>query len=345
MTMRKIKYFLGFLLVPALFLGVFSMASKAGAAQRVTMLLEHAENTPWTELLKSGLEKAANEFNLETKIAIAPEGTDQAEIFRSAAGNSDLVIVSGESLRETLRDNASRFRRVKFGCVDAAARASNIMCVTFADQEAAFLAGVAAALATQQTSAPGINSQNVLGWLSGIDTPAIRTLYNGFQEGARLANPEVKIAQAIVGSFTDPETAAKKTRTLIEADADIIVLAAGAGNSSASKVLDEAGAWRIDLDKPINAPHAIGAIVKKADKAVYEIIASFAKGQFQGKEILVYDLKNGGATFEGMNEFSRAARGQATDIERRVREIKNELLNGNIHIRSLRTRTLCDCLD
>lgn len=335
----------GFFLSIALFFAFFWISPARGADLRVSLLLEHGENAPWTTLLKDGLEQAAREYNLQARVVIAPAGAGQAGIFRSAAEDSDLVLVSGESLRETLRDNASRFRRVKFGCVDAAVRASNIMCVNFADQEAAFLAGVVAALATRQTSVPGINSQNVLGWLAGMDTPAMRTLYNGFQEGARFVNPEVKIAQAVVGSFTDPETAAKKTRALIEAGADIIVLAAGVGNPAAANILEENSVWRIDVDKAVAAPRSLCALVKKADQAIYEIIAAFAKGQFQGKEIIVYDLKNGGVSLEGLAEFPKAAHGKADDIARRVRELAHELSSGNIRIKSLRTRTLCDCLD
>lgn len=334
-----------FFIALSLILAIFTAAPAKEGNLRVTLLLEHEENAPWTDLLRSGLEQAARDFNLEARVAIAPTGDEQAGIFRIAAEDSDLVLVSGESLRETLRDNASRFRRVKFGCIDAAARASNIMCVTFADQEGAFLAGVAAAIATRKTSVPGINDKNVLGWLAGLDTPAMRTLYNGFQEGARLADPEVKIAQAVVGSFTDPETAEKKARFLIETGADIIVLAAGAGNAGAAKAVEEVSAWRIDVDQALQAPHALCALVKKANQAIYEIIAAFAKGQFQGKEIIVYDLKNGGVSLEGLGEFTKAAHGKAEDIRRRVREVEQELVNGNIRIKSLRTRTLCDCLD
>lgn len=343
--MKKNLYQPGFFLFIALFFAFFWVPQASGAELRVSLLLEHGENAPWTMLLKDGLERAAREYNLNARVVIAPPGPGQAEIFRAAAENSDLVVVSGESLRETLRDNAARFRRVKFGCVDAAVRASNIMCVNFADQEGAFLAGVAAALATRQASVPGINSQNVLGWLAGMDTPAMRTLYNGFQEGARFVNPEVKIAQAVVGSFTDSETAEKKTRALIEAGADIVVLAAGAGNPAAANVLEENSLWRIDMDREVAAPHCLCTLVKKADQAIYEIIAAFAKNKFQGKEIIVYDLKNGGVSLEGLTEFSKTAQGKADDIIRRIRELAHELSNGNIRIKSLRTRTLCDCLD
>lgn len=330
----------------ALIFAVFLIQNPAQGADRVSLLLEHAENSPWTDLLRQGLEKAGREFDLDTRVIIAPDNENQTEIFRAAAGDSELVLVTGESLHKVLRNNASKFRRVKFGCIDAGIRAANIMCVTFADQEAAFLAGAAAALTTGSTRIKGINNKNIIGWLSGMDTPAMRTLYNGFQEGARLVDPDIVIAQGVVGSFTDSVAAAQKSRALLEAGADIIALAAGAGNSGANTPLEEFGAWRIGLDKNVPAARKLATIVKAADKAVYEIVSAFAEGAFKGKEIIVYNLENGGVDLAGIDSFLKeAGPGVSANFKRRLNEIRSELLKGNIHIRSLRTRTLCDCLD
>lgn len=325
--------------------GILFLGMPCHAAQ-VVLLLEHEQASPWTDMLREGLKKAQAEFNLDTEVIIAPAGQDQTAIFRAAAESSQLILVTGENLHEILRDNASRYRRVKFACIDAGIRASNIMCVTFADQEAAFLAGVAAALATQNTNLPGINGQNVIGWLSGMDTLAMRTLYNGFQEGAKLVSPEITIAQGLVNSFTDPNMAEQKTREILNAGADIVVLATGAGNAGAAKALARTNAWRIDVDKPEPSPNVLATIAKKADQAVYELVKAFATNTFQGKQIIAYDLKNGGAVLEGVDAFVQKNKKRISpDFQRRLKEIRSELLDGNIHIRSLRARTLCDCLD
>ncbi len=313
----------------------------SGNQQTVTLLLEHSQPSVWNNLLLDGLKKATAKYGMRANVVYAPPGSSQEEIFRKAAGDSDLVIVASDSMHEILRDNAANFRRVKFGCIDAGIRAPNIMSVTFADEQAAFLAGACAAMLTTSPNAPGINPQNTIAWLSGCDTPAMRSLFNGYSEGAKLANPQTRVIQAMAGSFTDPAMAAQKAAWLRQNGADIVALAAGAGNDAAAASLEDA--WHIDLDATGNGSRSAGAITKAVDRAVMEIVASAASGKFRGKEIVIYDLANGGVDFIGADKLSAATKD--ANIARRVAELRQELKNGSIKLHSLRARTLCDCLD
>ncbi|WP_165078509.1 MULTISPECIES: BMP family ABC transporter substrate-binding protein [unclassified Desulfovibrio] len=326
-------------------------AAPRTAPLRAVLLLEHEQASPWNDLLLAGLERAARDFGMQTSVVYAPKGEGQAEALRKAAAGADLVLVASDGLHEALRDNAANFRRTMFGCIDAGVRAPNIMSVTFADEQGAFLAGAAAALLTS-ARLPGINEQRVIGWLSGEDTPAMRSLFSGFAEGAQLAAPDVRVVQAVVGSFTDGETAAAKTAGLLGAGADVVALAAGAGNPQALGRLKAAGACLVGLDTDQSSAfpgHVLLSIVKRADKAVYEIAASAASPHFRGKEIVVYDLANGGVDVAGLPAFLAAA-GKGVpgsipeSIGRRVGELRRELINGSIRLHSLRARTLCDCL-
>lgn len=328
-------------------------AADAGARTaplRAILLLEHEQASPWNDLLLAGLTRAARDFGMQTAVVYAPRGTDQVQALRKAAGEADLVLVASDGLHEALRDNAANFRRTMFGCIDAGVRAPNIMSVTFADEQGSFLAGAAAALLTR-AKVPGINDKGVIGWLSGEDTPAMRSLFSGFAEGAQLAAPEVRVVQAVVGSFTDGPTAAAKTAGLLGAGADVVALGAGAGNPAALEQLKGAGAYLVGLDTDQGSAfpgHVLLSVVKRADTAVYEIAASAASPHFRGKEILVYDLANGGVDVAGLPAFLAAAKGAPGSIPesigRRVNELRRELENGSIRLHSLRARTLCDCL-
>ncbi len=309
---------------------VFAACSHA-AGLKTALLLEHEAASAWTDLLKSGLEQAGRKYGIEAEILILPPGQDQREGFRKAAASHDLVIVASDGLYEALRDNAANFRRVKFGSIDAGIRAPNIMSVTFADEDAACLAGAWAALSA------GTN-QPVIGWLSGADTPALRSLFNGYSEGASLAKPGCRIIQAVAGSFASPAAAAQKTVWLLDNGASVIALAAGAGNAAAREAAQKRGALVIELDKP--AAGSAAAITKAVDKAVLEVVASAVSDHFRGKEIVIYNLAGGGVEFV----IDRTQK-NAPDADRRVRELRHELESGSIKLRSLRQRTLCDCLD
>lgn len=315
---------------------------------RVTLLLEHDGGQPWTDMLRAGLAKAERDFPLRTKVLVAPPENDQQEIFRQAARESDLVLVASDRLHEILRNNAANFRKTMFGCIDAGVRAPNIMSVTFADEQAAYLAGAAAAMLTGRTGLPGINQDKIVGWLSGEDTPALRSLFNGFSEGARVIDPEIRVINAVAGSFTDAGTAREEARCLLDQGADVLALAAGAGNEGALVEARERGIYIVGLDTDqarVLPGHVLTSILKRADKAVYEIVAAASRGNFQGKKIITYDLGNDGVGITDPHAFTAAA-GQSAppDLERRLRELRSELLSGSIRLKSMRARTLCECL-
>lgn len=309
-----------------------------------SLILEHDQPSAWNELLRQGLQKAASDFGIETKVVVAETGEKQTEVFRETAQNSDLVIVASDNLHEILRDNAANFRRVKFGSIDAGIRAANIMSVTFQDEQAAFLAGVTAAFLTKAAGMEGINPQKTIGWLAGMDTPAMRSLVNGFIEGAKIIDEDVRIAQAVVDSFANSELAAEKTRNILEQGADVVVLAAGAGNNLARQEVLQAGAWPIEVDKNTGSTKKAGVITKAADKAIYEIVASAVGNNFRAKEIIVYNLINNGINWEGIEQILKT-KGVPNELSRRLKELRRELENGSIYLKSMRQRTLCDCLD
>ena len=68
----------------------------------------------------------------------------------------------------------------------------------------------------------------------------------------------------------------------------------------------------------------------------------FRQRPVQGKGNLGIDVGPERA-FVGLAGFDD--KGKYPDISRRVSELKREIENGNIALRSMRQRTLCDCLD
>lgn len=313
---------------------------RAGTPLPVTLLLEHAPESDWNRLLRQGLDRAAREYALDARVVHIADSEDALAVFRDVArqaadqttGQAGLVLVASHRLHEILRDNAGNFRKVRFGCVDAGIRAPNIMCVTFADEQGAYLAGVATAM----RAASRKGEDRAVGWLSGEDVPSMRSLFNGFAEGVKLTSPSMRVIHAVSGSFADADKARAEARRLIAEGVVVLALASGAGNAAA---LDEAKAVGIDIigldvDQSRLWPgHVLTSIVKKADQAVYSIVSATAKGDFRGKEIVTYDLSGGVAVTAPADK----------NIRRRMDEVEREIATGGIRIRSLRERTLCDC--
>jgi basic membrane protein A len=327
-------------------------ASKSQAPLRVALLLETPTgDNDWNDSLAEGLRQAEQNLGIKPTVVVAQPGHDEAalqEMFHTTAASNDLVLVASSGLHEVLRNNAANYRRTMFGCIDAGVRAPNIMSVTFADEQAAYLAGAAAAMAARQTALPGMHGSKVIGWITGEDCPAMRSLLGGFTEGVRVIDPEMRVVNVVTGSFANAEAGRTAARNLLDQGADVLVLASGMGNGPALQEVKARNAYAVGLNTSKDAQlpgHVITSILKHPDKAVYEIVAAAAAGKFAGKEILVRDLQNGGVDITDMAAF-KAAAGKNTppDIDRRLRELRGEILNGGVRLKSLRERTLCDCL-
>lgn len=126
----------------------------------------------------------------------------------------------------------------------------------------------------------------------------------------RLIDPEVRVITMVTGSFGDAAAGREKARGLLEQGADVLVLAAGQGNAGALEEVREHNAYAVGLDADQDAllpGRVLTSILKRADRAVYEIVAAAAARRFRGKEIIVYDLKNGGVGITDLVRFKTAA--------------------------------------
>ena len=144
------------------------------------------------------------------------------------------------------------------------------------------------------------------------------------------------------------DTRALKQAVANARGADVLVLAAGLGNGPALAAVKARNAYMVGMDADQRARfpgHVLTSVLKHGDAAVYDLIAAAASGKFQGKKILVRDLANGGVDITDPAVFSAAAgTGAPPDLQRRVQELRGEVLRGGVRLPSMRARTLCDCL-
>lgn len=339
------------------FSAVLAAPASEAPALRVALLLEDAApDRGWNDLLRQGLEQARKELGVRTAVVVAPpqgsNGLTQEGIFQAAARQADLVLLSGARLHEILRNNAANFRQTKFGCIDTGIRAANIMCVTFADEQAAFLAGALLSQLHRHGLLPAPRTRAgsdelTLGWLAGEDDPQLKSMLNGFVEGVRLESPGARVINGVAGSYRSPEKGRAKAEELLGLDINALAVLAGRSGLGAVEAAIAQGRplVGVDKDQQFLAPKLmLTSIVKRADRAVFEIVKATAQGAFAGNEIITYDLANGGVDIVSPQVWARHAGVRLpAAIERRLAELRLELTRGGIRLPSLRDRTLCNC--
>lgn len=203
----------------------------------------------------------------------------------------------------------------------------NVASVTFKDNEAAYLAGVAAAKSTKT---------NKVGFIGGQESETISRFEDGFVKGVQSISSKIKITTQYVGSFGDAPKAKSQAGAMYASGVDIIYHAAGdSGNGIFSEAIDRMNAnskeklWVIGVDKDQadDGKYDGGSVtllstLKRVDSVVKDLATKIQHDDFPGGEILTYGLADKGVDF---------TEGQITQETRATLEdVKANIISGKI---------------
>jgi hypothetical protein len=218
----------------------------------------------------------------------------------------------------------------------------------FAENEGAYLAGVAAALKSRTGR---------IGFVGGHDDAFIWTWHAGYEAGARSVRPGIEIMSAYLGSgevptgfqaestgFHDAPAGEREARAMYEAGADVIFHAAGdsgVGVFEAAFALSgaERHLWAIGVDtdqyetvryipgavhRDEWRQHILTSVLKRVDLAMYQLGSEFARGQFRtGRHS--FDLANGGVDISFSGGFIE-------DIRAQIDSAKQQIISGQVRV-------------
>ncbi len=150
-------------------------------------------------------------------------------------------------MKSAMQDVATQNPDTLFAIIDDVIEGENTVSISFKDNEAAFLAGVAAAKTTKT---------NQLGFIGGQESAVIDRFEAGFVAGAKSVNPEIDVKVEYVGSFGDAAGGKSKAAAMYASGIDVIYQAAGdSGNGVFSEAKDIVKAdpskeiWVIGVDR------------------------------------------------------------------------------------------------
>ncbi|WP_102127436.1 BMP family lipoprotein [Deinococcus planocerae] len=133
-----------------------------------------------------------------------------------------LGTVSNASVTQVARENPE----LHFGLVDDVSPAPNVASLTFADEQGSYLVGYLAGLNT---------STGVVGFVGGMDVPAVHRFEAGYTAGVRAAYPGARVVTQYLGTtpdaWTNPGKAKEVAASLRARGADILFTAAGASGN------------------------------------------------------------------------------------------------------------------
>ncbi len=242
---------------------------------------------------------------------------------------ADIIYAIGFSLEEALLEIAAQNPEQKFGLVDGVIDLDNVVSITFADNEASYLAGVAAA----STSKTG-----KVGFVGGMQAPSILKFQAGYIAGAKSVNPDIQVDVQFAESFSDAGVAQQIASAMFANDVDVIFHAAGnAGNGVNTEARNqlEAGAkeeiWVIGADRDQTAEgdwdggnFMLTSTLKELGRAIENESNDAMNDNFHGGEHIISNLESGGV---GIVEA-----GLPEDVKTSVLEAKDKIISGEIEV-------------
>jgi basic membrane protein A and related proteins len=278
----------------------------------------------FNDMMDQGMKRAVKELDIDYVI-IQPRSISefQPSLARAAAQGFDIIIGSSFDMIKPMQAVAAAFPNQKFGLVDVgpAPIAPNVVSSVTKDWEGSFLVGVIAAKVTKT---------GTIGFVGGKDIPIIHRFFVGYDYGAKMAKPEVKVLESYSGTFTDPAAGKEYTLALVNQGSDINFAVAGATSAGVIDAAKTSNTFAIGVDSDQNymAPgHVLTSMVKRVDTQAFDMIKSVVDGTFKGGAVHYYGLKEGGVD-AAMDQYNKGL--IPDDVLKQVDDLRQKVISGQI---------------
>ncbi len=324
------------LVAAALLLAACSPAAAPTQAQKAVYLINGAlGDNGFFDSGKVGMDAIASKFGVETRTVEAGYDANKYEpSLQAAADYSDLIFVISYGFEDQLKELADKNPDKIIVNLDTVNQNSKntITSVDFIEEESAYLAGVAAALATLDTSIPGINADKIIGVVGGDVDPVINAFVFAYENGAHSVDPEIKVLKkSLGGEWSDSAKGKQAALQLFDQGADVVFQAAGGAGLGVLQAARERGLYAIGVDinqNDLEPGYVIASDVKYVGKAIEDVYAAIKDGTYKPGEVLQYGVKSGGVdlTFEAQKQPLPQS------IIDKVMAIRQQIIDGTLKV-------------
>ncbi|NGO68276.1 BMP family lipoprotein [Streptomyces boncukensis] len=289
----------------------------------------------FNEAAARGTDRAKKELGVKVKQMTAgnneTEATREQRLTSLAEAGYDPVIGVGFNYGKSINKVAKDFPDTTFGVVDSGSEQKNVAGMTFAEHEASYLVGVAAAKKTKSKK---------VSFIGGVDNALIQKFEAGYVKGVKDTDPKIKVEVDYLykesdKGFNDPARAKDMAKGMLGRGNDVIYTAAGqSGAGSIEEVSKKKGAWAIGVDSDQYRQKGLekyrGAIltsaVKNVDVAVFDLIKSVKDDKPMTGD-LTFDLKKDGVSVATSGGF-------IDDIKDDVDKASKKIADGEVKVPS-----------
>jgi basic membrane protein A len=287
-----------------------------------------------------GIEDAMAELDVQGKYVESKEVADYEKNLNAFIEEGcDLIITVGFLIGDATAAAAEANPDYKFSIVDYAydPPIDNVVGQVFETDEAAFLAGYAAAAVTQTGK---------VGTFGGLPIPTVTIFMKGFVEGVQHYNQVKGTSVEVLGydmedetkglfsmDFDDQQKGRELAVSLMDEGADIIMPVAGPVGLGAAAAIQERGnayVIGVDSDWVLTSPEytdiTLTSVMKMMDATTFAVIESVIDGTFEGG-VAVGTLENGGVQIAPFHDLSNLI---SAELQAELDQLKEDIISGTI---------------
>ncbi len=259
------------------------VAAAAAQAQDIRPAVVYDLGGKFDQSFNQAAFTGAERFAEETGVAyrdfeIQNDAQREQALRRFAQQGYEPIIAIGFSHGSAVEKVAAEFPDTDFAIVDMVVDLPNVRSIVFKEHEGSYLAGIAAALASES---------NAVGFVGGMDIPLIRKFECGYIGGARSVNADIEVFGNMTGTdgsaWNNPTRGAELARSQFDRGADVVYHAAGGTGVGVLQAAADEGKLGIGVDSNQNALHpgsVLTSMLKRVDNAVYDTFTDSMNGEF-----------------------------------------------------------------
>lgn len=287
-----------------------------------------------------GVQDAMSQLGVDGKYLESKEVADYEKNLNAFIGEKcDMIITVGFLIGDATKAAAVANPGIKFSIVDFAydPAVTNIVGQVFSTDQAAYLAGYAAAAVTKTGK---------VGTFGGLPIPTVTIFMKGFAEGVAKYNEVKGKSVQVLGwdltddtkglfsnSFDDQQKGKELATSLMDEGADIIMPVAGpVGLGAAAAIKERGNAYVIGVDSdwfltsPEYASITLTSVQKLMDATTLAVIKSGIDGTYKGG-VVVGTLENNGVALAPFHDLQSLV---TPELQTELDQLKADIISGKI---------------
>ena len=311
-----------------------SSSGESTKPKKIALVTNKVGTNAFLTQMIDGLKESAKKHGFEASNVECSDTSEFSENIRAYAEEGyDLIIGGGWESSDPMQQICEEFPETDFALIDTEVDSNRIKCISYNEQEGAYLIGALAALTVDGES-------HVYGGVHVNEGPGSWKYRYGFMEGVLSQDSDATFVFNYVGSYNDPA----KAKTLAEQEfaqgAKFINAAAAGGDAgifeaAKSKMFYTSGQ---DTDKTDpNNPWVVSSQIKDTYTTIMQIIDNYYNGWNTTNE--VWGIKENAIGAVHVNYESKNPRSDRLSDEdvAKLKKLVENIRNGTIDLKNIPT--------